>query len=139
MNGTLGGERRKHVRLQTREGAYACFFVADTQSIIRFGQIEDISKGGLSFSYLPADSTPFEATHLKLFGRDWDLLLVDQVPCRITYDLEAPDEMMGLLPKRRCGVEFGILSKSQQTQIERFIDRFAAECSINEFDESVSR
>ena len=56
-------ERRKHKRFQAQEGAYA--LLKDNSS--KLGQIKNISKGGLAFSYIVNGGQVHESFNIDIF------------------------------------------------------------------------
>jgi hypothetical protein len=110
-------ERRKHKRFLAEDGAYA----AVRPQYDKIGQIIDISRGGLAFSYRVSDSQAHESFELDIFliGDDFHL---DKVPFKIVSDQKIPESLCpGSLKMRRCAVQFGELTQKQLRQLEDFI------------------
>ena len=104
-----GRERRKHQRFQARK----CTVAINA----KLGQVIDISMGGLSFSYIDTGNWVKDSAALAiLFGPDE--LSLDDFPMRIISDCSLGKGMSML---RRCGVEFGELTREQVAQLEHFI------------------
>jgi len=102
-------ERRAHKRYQVKDCAIG------TQS--KFGEIVDISIGGLAFTYIDRGEWKKESLELGiLFGND-DLCL-NEIPFKIISDCAIG---AGVSMLRRCGVQFGALTKAQISQLEYFI------------------
>ncbi len=110
-------ERRRHKRFLAVDGAYA----AVRPQYDKIGQIIDISRGGLAFSYMVSDSQEQESSELDIFliGDDFHL---DKVPFKMVSDQEIPERLCpGSLKMRRCAVQFGELTQRQIFQLEDFI------------------
>lgn len=107
-------ERRKHERFQILSGLFAINS--------HFGQIIDISMGGLSFRYVDrgewTDESVAEGT---LFGDD-DLWL-NKIPIQMVSECSAETglSLSGSNMIKRRGVQFGQLTPIQAFQLENFI------------------
>jgi hypothetical protein len=102
-------ERRKHKRVKP-EG---CAVEADS----RFGEIIDISMGGVAFTYIDREER-FKGTGglgLSCGGHE---LCMDELPVRIISDCAIGN---GISVVRRCHAEFGKLSAKQIALLERLI------------------
>lgn len=108
-------ERRKHQRYRVKEEALVI-----SPEIV--GQITDISLGGMAFRYADKIDSSQPSEELDLFLSNNDFYL-DSVPITTISDRTlltvSPYSPMVM---RLCGVQFGQLSPSQQTQLEQFIE-----------------
>lgn len=117
-------EKRKQKRFFTQDDAFAAMR-ADFKKI---GKINDISTGGLSFSYLVQPSPKAKASvdsqfvDIFLSGNQYHL---PEVPCNVVYDIPNPAffktndaEMF------RCGLEFKPLNTNQIGQLNMFIKKY---------------
>ena len=103
-------ERRKHRRFKVLSGVFAIN--------ARFGQIIDISLGGIAFHYVNQKPWSTKATeHGALFGED-DLCL-DNIPMRTVSDAPSAGELATTI--RRRGLKFGPLTLAQINLLEHFI------------------
>ena len=59
----FGRERRRHKRVELKQGAYA----AISPNSFKIGQIKNISRGGLLFSYIDTQITPENPVENHLF------------------------------------------------------------------------
>ena len=110
-------ERRQKKRFKAAEGAFAA--LVDQES--RLGQIKDISLLGLSFRYIDSNEKLENASELKIILGKRGLYL-DKVPFKIISDFKIESEFsFSTVNMRQIGLEFGILSTEQKTQLERFI------------------
>jgi hypothetical protein len=101
-------ERRKHPRSAVQEDS----LLLTAPKITLSGNIIDISKGGLSFSYEEKD--PFLSGLWLQIAIIRDDVAIEEIPARIVADIEMPDS-----PRfsRRCGVKFGALSELQKEKM----------------------
>ena len=119
------GNRRKHQRFAAKDWIFA----ACKGDSLRLGKVVDISRGGVAFQYVsfmeenrspvkgPVDVEVFEK------GSSWCLL---KASCCVVYDFEVPlpGSMLENYQLRRCGVQFGKLSREQWSDLEYFIQDF---------------
>lgn len=106
-------ERRQHKRYKVLTGVFAVN--------AKFGQIIDISRGGLSFRYVEKKGWPKELFERGvLFGDDEfcldDLHVKTVSDCVIANGLSSTQTII-----RRCGIEFGDLNRKQKMDLEYFI------------------
>jgi hypothetical protein len=111
------GERRNQKRFRVLEGAFAVF----RPQFTKLGQITDISRGGLALRY------PITGNHSK-GSFELDIFLsgngfcLERVPIKTVSDIQMAKRFStSSIPMRRCGVQFGELTKSQISQLEYFI------------------
>ncbi len=79
-------------------------------------QIIDISRNGLAFCHHGQLKWGDELLQLELY--DDENLYLDKIPIRIVSDCALDESSTDL---RRCGVQFGELTPSQEAQLEYFI------------------
>ena len=89
------------------------------------GPINDISLGGLSFSYFASDETTQELPELDVCLQDEGFCLC-KIPFETVSDF-AVAELRGFRPigLRRRGVQFGDLSEEQMSQLKYFMEKYA--------------
>ena len=88
---------------------------------VRMGRVIDISKGGLSFSYLETKQHPRQSLGLEILLADCGFYL-EKVPFKVVSDIRMPHE----IPKDsilnwRCSVKFGSLNQAQADQLAYFL------------------
>ena len=110
-------ERRKHTRFKVK-GAYVILRPYDK----KLGTIVDISIHGLTCDYFCGEDPSTKSTTLDIFTNG-DFRLFG-VPCRTISDFETLRTPLPSVRKRRCGVEFGDLTRSQISQLEYFIEKY---------------
>lgn len=108
-------DNRKYSRYLVKGRAVA---ILSPNNIMPY-QIIDISRNGLAFTYYgPEEWSDDLLLELKLSdGEDFS---IDQVPIRIISDSPLDESSQHL---RRCGVQFGELTPSQQAQLEYFLQK----------------
>ena len=119
----MNAERRRTLRLHPKEPT----FVVMRPEFSKSGKILDISRGGLCFQYL-FKSNPSEggAVSVKI-----DIFIINngyylpKVPCKLIYDVEKKEatSFSISLEIRRCGLQFGELSKEQNRQLELYLNK----------------
>jgi len=117
-------ERREHKRFKVLSGVFALN--------TKFGQVDDISLGGISFRYIdrqPCSTAPEERGFL--FGDD-DLCL-DNIPITTVSDeIVSGGVATESTTVRRRSVRFGPLTITQRNMLEHFIwVNTSAEASIS--------
>ena len=114
-------EQRKYVRLSVQGNTFAALSGFD-----KVGKVNDISEKGLAFSYLiegikAGFDRDFSEVDIFLSGESFYL---PKVPCKIVYDIiEFKSNKNNSIIKRRCGLHFGELTKSQSDLLELFLNK----------------
>jgi hypothetical protein len=118
MNTTqVPGERRKHPRFKAADGVFAALVNHNS----KLGQIQDISRMGLSFRYIDQGDGTGEAGELKIIIGKGGLFL-DKLPFRKVTDFELKNEnSFSSLKMRQIGLQFGELTRRQHSRLEHFI------------------
>ncbi len=111
-------EHRRHKRFQVPQGV----FVGFGQHANKVGQIVDVSMGGLAYRYVGSEESS-DGSHLDIFVTDNDFYL-GAVPFKTVCDLQVVDRAPASpMTMRRCGVQFGKLTRKQSVQLEYFIQQ----------------
>lgn len=114
----MGTDKRKDKRFLVAEEV----IVALRNKSSKVGRVKDISMGGLSFEHIYEEDLERDPSE-----RDVSLWVdnysVADIPCRVVYDIpinEPPeyDYLTVHFKTRRCGVQFGKLTESQETQLD---------------------
>jgi hypothetical protein len=113
-------ERREHKRFRVQ---YDSFAVLGPHSS-RIGQIINISRGGLSFSYIAGEEQGNRAYELGILLAEHSLHLT-KIPIETIWDQEAEQLPFSSLRMRLCGLQFGELRRNQVSQLEYFIENYA--------------
>ena len=109
-------ERRKHNRLQVKDGAS----VVLRAHFLELGQIIDVSKGGLAFRYIPSHQPSSGPSDLVILSDDRTFYL-DEIPFKIASDFEIGNDPFSFLKIRRCGLQFDKLTRNHVSQLKHFI------------------
>jgi hypothetical protein len=115
-------EKRKHKRLLAKDLAYARF-------LLGVGTLVNISGGGVSFQYAQDSGDDWEplkgSMKLDLF-KIQPFSKVTGIDCNVVYDTAVPWDIgvFGCYQMRRCGVQFGELSRNQSSELDLFIKDF---------------
>ncbi|MFC1524489.1 PilZ domain-containing protein [Thermodesulfobacteriota bacterium] len=106
-------ERRRSKRYKAVSGVFAVN--------AKFGQIIDISRGGLSFKYVEKKGWPKELFERGVLFGDDDFCL-DEIHIKTVTDYIVANGLSSARTIfRRCGVQFGELSHSQQVDLDFYI------------------
>ena len=117
MNKKEMTEQRKYLRYRAKEGAIAAIRCAD----VNVGQIIDISKGGLSFSYVSLDHDQKGPCELDVFFRNNGFYLKN-IPFKMVSDFDMDNDLLfSSITLRRQSVRFCKLNSKQHSDLERFI------------------
>ena len=110
----MEAERRKFRRLLPQEVTFATL----RPHFTKLGKVKDISRGGLAFEYILNETQYTGSSEIDIFSGD--RFYLPRIPSKIVYDMEIAEEYQGLL-KRRCGLQFGNLTKKQAAKLEFFL------------------
>lgn len=112
-------ERRKHKRFKAKEGAFAVL-----TSENKMGQIQDISRSGLTFQYIGHSEPSSGSTEMEIFSTVHDFYL-KKVPARVVVDSEIEKTVpFSSVPMRRVNVQFEEMTPIQSKLLEYFIQNF---------------
>ena len=110
-------EKRKHNRLKTEKETY----VALMNDSVKVGQIINISKDGIAFSYI-ANGPGITGWHkMSIFLSGDHFYLKDLRFKAISDFLIENDVQFSTVFMKQCGGQFGQLTPAQITQLEYFI------------------
>ena len=110
-------ERRAHKRFLVREGAYALL----RNNSSKLGQIKNISKGGLAFSYIANGEQMNESFKVDIFINKIGFCLKD-VPSKIISDFHIGNRLpFSTFSIRQAGIQFNELNHSQLLQLDNFM------------------
>jgi len=112
-------EHRKSMRYKPRNDA----FVSLGTGLVKVGSMIDISRKGLSMKHFARVKAPrTEITTVSIFIEKNRFFLAD-LPCIKIYEtvLHTGDCLSSSFQTRRCGIKFGMLSASQESQLEHFL------------------
>jgi hypothetical protein len=113
-------ERRQHKRIQIEGRADAILFgPASTKGV----QIVDISKSGLAFRYVNGQGPSNGLFEIDILWDHIDFNLI-KLTVRTISDYHIPNGfLLGVIPVRRCSAQFVELTKSQKSQLDRYVEK----------------
>ena len=116
-------EQRKYIRFSVQDNTFASL----GRKFRTVGRINDISIRGLALSYL-CDNTKagldrdYSEVDIFLSG---DNFYLPEVNCKIVYNIQdSKSNKNSSIMKRRCGLHFDKLSKSQSKLLELFLKNY---------------
>ena len=110
-------ERREHKRFRVKEGAYA--LIGNKPS--RLGQIKNISRGGLAFSYIVNGEEINGSFKVDIFISGQGFSLKD-VPSKKISDFHIDNKLpFSTFAIRQSGIQFDEMNHSQLSQLDHFI------------------
>jgi len=119
-------EQRQYERLEPPQNSA---FVVFRPEFSKIGPINDISRGGLGFTYLcPADNEvpATETSYIIDIIASHNSFHLTNIPCTLVYDAEADNDQSTFMPdlvKRLCGLKFDPLTEVQEKQITLFLEK----------------
>ncbi|MFC1814264.1 hypothetical protein ACFL03_16395 [Thermodesulfobacteriota bacterium] len=109
-------ERREHKRFKAKEGAFAVL-----TSDNKLGQIQDISKSGLTFQYIGHGEPSSGSTEMEIFSTVYDFYL-NKVPVKSVVDIEVDSNIpFSSVPIKQLKIQFGEMTPIQSTLLDYFI------------------
>ena len=121
---TVVPERRRLKRFTVRGNAIAV--IQSTPAVI-LGQIQDISPGGLSFSYLYSDERPDDSATLDIFLPDDKTHIKGFTFRTVSNCIVLNDNPFSTVIMNRRGIQFKNLTARLKSELERIIQRLARE------------
>ncbi len=119
-------EQRQYERLELPQNSA---FVVFRPEFSKIGPINDISRGGLGFTYLSLSDKGVpvaETSYLIDIIASNDSFYLSNIPCSLVYDAEADSDQLTLMPdlvNRLCGLKFNQLTEEQDKQIDLFLEK----------------
>jgi hypothetical protein len=127
-----GPERRiADRRIETDKRKYIRYCVKDhilvnlrSESKPNYGQLLDISKGGLSFYYFADAKKPKNYSELGIFPSNDDFA-IERIPCKTVSDTNMIDESpFGTKILRRHSIRFEKLTPEQKSKLDYFLKNY---------------
>ena len=119
-NATQEVERRKNRRVLLNGRADAVLFGPDFTKGV---QIVDVGSGGLGFRYVDGQKTVDGPLELDILWDHMDIFLLN-LKVKSVSDFQVANEfLLGVIPIRRCGVEFVNLTLDQISQLENLLEK----------------
>jgi len=119
-------ERREHKRFKVKNGAIAMIKLNALATKLRYCQIMNISKGGLTLRYIDRNgelNKPFELN--VLFAKDnISFTYLKYVPCKTVWTShEASKPSSSRVKTKQRSVQFGEMTPHQLSQLDRFLEK----------------
>ena len=115
-------ERREHKRFVVQEGVYALL----KNDSSKLGQIKNISRGGLAFSYIVNGKEMDESFKVDIFISGRGFCLKD-IPSKKISDLHINNKLpFSTFAIRKVGIQFNDLDPSQISQLDNFLREHTA-------------
>jgi hypothetical protein len=113
-------ERRKHIRYRLLDFDYQIF----DQNNFAVGWIVDISDGGLSYEYIPANSGLDEQESINIFPIFDGGSFIPDLKYQKVYDIKADDDESYHIPVefRRCGLKFRAITPKQRQRFQTLLE-----------------
>lgn len=113
-------ERRKHKRFRVQEGVYALL----KNNSSKLGQIKNISRGGLAFSYIFDGEQMHEPFKVDIFISKIGYCLKD-VPSKKISDLHIENKLpFSTFSIRQARIQFNELNHSQLSQLDNLMQNY---------------
>ena len=119
----MNAEQRKYIRFSVHDNTFAAL----GSGFETVGKVSDISIKGLTLSYVcerikATPDTCFSQVDILLSGSSFHL---HKVHCKIVYDIQDPKSNNNdSIVNRRCGLQFGKLSKSQSDLLDLLLENY---------------
>lgn len=115
-------ERRKEPRFLMQDRTYAVL----RQPANKIGKILDISKSGLSFTYLSTNGGLTKPTYgIDLLAED-EGIFVENLPfCSVSDSIIPHNQPFRQITMRRHSIKFDDLSEHELTSLEAFIEKYS--------------
>ena len=112
-------ERRKHKRFKAKEGAFAAL-----TSDNKMGQINDISRSGLTFQYIGHDESSSGSTEVEIFSAVADFYL-KKVPVKSVMDIQVDGNIpFSSVPMKQLRLQFGRMTPIQSGLLDYFLQNY---------------
>jgi len=118
----MEGERREFTRFAFKEDEVQVF----SDDAILFGQLKDISKGGLSFGYTPISGEKMDTKSINILLKGTVQFNLYHLACRIIYDILSTEECRSFSgsERRQCGIKFFWLKENQNKKLNLFLNHY---------------
>lgn len=115
-------ERREFTRFSFKKNEIQIF----SDDAILFGEINDISKGGLSFKYTPNTEKIMDTKSINILIKGEDRFNIYHINCRTIYDISSIAEGQNLLgcDRRKCGIKYFWLKESQNKKLDFLLNQY---------------
>jgi hypothetical protein len=118
----MGDERRSSTRFSFKKNEIQIF----SDDAILFGEINDISKGGLSFKYTPIKNEKMTTKSINILVKIEDRFNLYHLNCRTIVDISTIEEGEKFLGcyRRKCGIKYSWLKEPQNKKLYFLLDHY---------------
>jgi hypothetical protein len=115
-------DRREFTRFVFKNDAIQIF----SDDAILFGKLNDISKGGLSFKYIPVADERLETNSINILANGKEQFNLYHINCRTIYDISFKEEAQSFLgcERRQCGINFFWLKENHNNKLELLLNYY---------------
>jgi hypothetical protein len=115
-------DRREFTRFVFKNDAIQIF----SDDAILFGKLNDISKGGLSFKYIPVADEVLDTKSINILAKGKDRFNLYHINCRTIYDISSKEETQSFLgcERRQCGIQFFWLKENHNKKLELLLNYY---------------
>lgn len=115
-------ERREFTRFVFKKDEIQVF----SDDAILFGQLNDISKGGLSFRYTPIPGEELDTNSINILPKGLDKYNLYHINCQIIYDIFSVGESISITgyERRKCGIKYYWLKEKQNKNLELLLNKY---------------
>jgi len=123
---SVSRDLRRYERVFAKEEAFAAFVTENKNYYMHFGQILDMSIGGIGIKYSSKNGSyqQNEFVLVELFGQ-FSTPSYGIFRCRVAYNFVLEKDPWSSLILRRCGLQFMGLQSEQIHKIQRFIEIYS--------------
>jgi len=116
-------DRRRHKRYRAKDGA----LISPIARYRKYWKMLDVSMRGASFRYIPCEDLK-DFNEIDIAMQDLGFTL-EGIPFKVISDCDFTDDCASFSRLRRCGVEFGPLTHSQESLLDEFIRKYTVALS----------
>ena len=114
-------ERRKHKRFKPQINTPVILRSDKTKA----ASIVDVSMGGLGFRCIGGEKLMCESMKISILPSE-DSFYLYKIPCRLVWSRKVEKDHHDPITTRHCGVRFEALTPQGVSQLEHFIQNYAA-------------
>ena len=115
-------DRREFTRFVFKKDEIQIF----SDDAVLFGKLNDISKGGLSFKYLPVADEMLDTSSINILVEGKDQFNLYHINCLTIYDISSKEEAQGFSgrERRQCGIKFFWLKETHNKKLELLLRHY---------------
>ncbi len=115
-------DRREFTRFVFKKDEIQIF----SDDAILFGKLNDISKGGLSFKYIPVADDMLDTSSINILAKGKDQFNLYHINCRTIYDISSKEGAKSCLGcgRRQCGIKYFWLKATHNEKLEFLLNHY---------------